>query len=304
MRIFIIFLFVALGIVEQNFAGCDTCGKNRLRKQNSINDFPYIIRKSGRFYLEHDLVQSIPDDNEAVIMIEADNVTLDLNDKTINLRNNNLAAIIVESSHRNIRIFNGRILNTGYPKSVPYSTDGYQSPFSNNSLCGIGIALKSGSENVYIEDITFVNNFIAIAGYDQIKRISIRNCEGHDCGHRYSQQKVGSSNHRGGFIIFAPSQETDAWASESVKISLCKADSNSAQFGIAILNGKHITVEDSIMSINSTNEGNPYSESSGISAIGCHQVHFKNLIGQGLSGNIQTHLCSSEEIINCYKEKQ
>jgi hypothetical protein len=303
---FLLILFFAFANPLNCMGECQKC-KNKGNKGNLINDYPYIIDKAGRYHLESDIVLSHPDDNDAVIIIRANNVTLDMKGHTINMRNSGQTGIHV-GPYQNIRLFNGRILNTGRPGPVQKSvldadlatgSFPYQNPFANDPTKGVGIALESGLENVYIEKMTFENNFIGIAGFNNVKHVSVKNCEGIECGLKFSASKVGNSNQRGGFIIIAPTTASNDLVSENIQISQCTAYSNSAQFGIAVFHGKNVFINDCTMHIKNVNEGIGFSESSAISAISCHQVRFIHLIGHGGPNCINTYNCTDAKLVNC-----
>jgi hypothetical protein len=317
------FTLISFGNPELCPAGCQTCGKSKGNKENVINDFPYVIKKMGRYILESDLVLGQQDDNAALIIIKSNNVTIDLNGHSLDLKNNGKTGILI-NAFKNIRIYNGKIKGSGNPGAIqktPAYIDipaliskskhplqlqkiaaehvPYQSPFAKDPTRGIGIALQSGVENVYIENITFENNFIGIGGIDKVKNVSIKNCQGVECGLEFSSKKVGSSNHRGGFIIIAPTSVCKDFSSENIKISRCTAYSRLAQFGIAVFSGKNVAVENCIMHINAANQGFAFSESSAITAILCQHVNFLNLVGHGGSNVVNTYFCTDTNITNC-----
>lgn len=302
-----IFILIAFSINPLDCAGeCLKC-KNRISKDNVINDTPFIIKKPGRYQLESNVVLSPQNENGAAIIIKADHVTLDMKGHTLNMKDNGFTGIYV-GPHTDIRIFNGKILNTGRPGPVPTTAPNanilkqefpYQSPYALEPTRGVGIAMDSGAENVFIENMIFENNFIGIAGFDRVKRISIRHCKGIECGLKFPVHNIGNSYRRGGFIIIAPVEDSNEPVSQNIQISHCTAESDSAQFGIAIFHGKNVLVDDCVMSIKNVNQGMAYSESSAFSAISCHHVRFNNLVGYGGANCITTYNCADDKFTNC-----
>jgi hypothetical protein len=299
--ILIFIMVISVGMPEICLGGCQTCSKGKTFKGNVITDIPVIINRPGRYVLENDIVLTNKE-NAAVIMIQANNVIIDLKGHTIDMKNSGQTGILV-GPYQNIRIFNGKIAHTGHPgkvyKSIPAWDSSYQNPFALDSIRGIGLAIQTGAGNVYIENMKFDQNFIGIGAFEHVKNVNVKNCEGMECGMKFSETKVGKSNSRGGFIVIAPTKATKQVLSENINISLCHASSSSAQFGIAIFHAKNVTISDCSMVITKNNEGIGYSESSAISAIGCHQVRFSNLLGRGGPNSINTYNCTEAALSNC-----
>lgn len=280
--IFVILVLFCIGNAMECMGRCETCGKRKPDKTNVINDYPAVITKPGRYKFESDIVLSHKDTNDAAIIIKADNVTIDMAGHTLDMKSCGRTGILV-GPYKNIRIFNGKVVHTGNPGKIQNS----ESPFASEPLRGIGLALKPGGENIYIEKIVFEENFIGIGCLDKVKHLSIISCSGIECG-------LKQSNHRGGFIVIAPTQAHSETVFENIKISQCEAHSQSAQYGIAVFNAKNLLVDACTIHHPST------TSPGAITASGCQHVNFTNLTAHGGADCISTVNCTDANISNCY----
>lgn len=128
---------------------------NRVQLNDQFITLPYTIAASGSYVLTSNLTGV---SGQSGIVIDADNVTLDLNGFTLMGASGSLDGIIILPTHYNISVFNGTIRNWG---GHGVNGDGsHTSSFRNLRVS------DNGLRGLFVESGTTIENCIAVGNGD------------------------------------------------------------------------------------------------------------------------------------------